>query len=45
LAAIHGFQAKILRQIANGINIKKKQATLIIFICTVSIIVLAIIKP
>lgn len=45
LAAIHGFQAKLLRQIANGINVRKKQATLIIFICTISIIVLAIIKP
>ncbi|WP_373883715.1 CopD family protein [Acinetobacter pittii] len=45
LAGIHGFQAKLLRQIANGINVRKKQATLIILICTISIIVLAIIKP
>ena len=45
LAGIHGFQAKLLRQITNGIHVRKKQVTPIIFICTISIIILAVIKP
>ncbi|MND82268.1 hypothetical protein D3C80_740960 [compost metagenome] len=45
LAGVHGFQAKLLRQIANGISVREKQAILITLICTISIILLAIIKP
>lgn len=44
LAGIHGFQAKLLRQLSNDISIRKKPLTPTIFIFTISIIILAVIK-
>lgn len=45
LAGIHGLQAKVLRQLTNGISKTNKQLTSTIFICTIFIIILAVIKP
>lgn len=45
LAAIHGIQAKALRQLTNDISKINKQLTSTIFVCAIFIIILAVIKP